>query len=257
MRIAEEILDVLRRADVQGANVVLAGQLDRSLYLKTNDVLLAAGGKWNRSAKAHVFQGDAGDRLDEIIVTGSVEKPKDFDFFPTPEALGREVVALADLQPGMFVFEPNAGDGALVKIISETNYVDAMELVEARAKLIPINDNVRSVVVGDFLTATPHPRYDRAVLNPPFSKQQDILHVLHALKFLKPGGKLVAIMSSSVTFRDNKLTCDFRELIERCGGAITKNEEGAFKSSGTMVSTVTVEIYQECAESPVLHGGEG
>ncbi|EMB4316715.1 hypothetical protein U9D58_000208 [Citrobacter freundii] len=49
-------------------------------------------------------------------------------------------------------------------------------------------------------------------------------------------------MASSVTFRSNKLTTDFRQLIVDRGGHIEELPEGAFKSSGTMVNTVIVVI---------------
>jgi 16S rRNA G1207 methylase RsmC len=33
-------------------------------------------------------------------------------------------------------------------------------------------------------------------MNPPFSRGQDVAHILHALKFLKPGGRLVALCAA-------------------------------------------------------------
>jgi hypothetical protein len=83
----------------------------------------------------------------------------------------------------------------------------------------------------------------RTPVNPPFERQQDIDHVLHAFKFLKPSGRLVAIMSASVTFRENKKTLEFREFI-RQHGHLEHNPEGSFKESGTMVNTVTVVLYK-------------
>ena len=72
--------------------------------------------------------------------------------------------------------------------------------------------------------------------------QADIHHVTHALKFLKPGGKLVSVMSASVIFRENKLTKEFRDLVESRGGFFEKLPDGSFKESGTMVRTVIVVI---------------
>ena len=63
-------------------------QLDRNMYQRTNKVLEAAGGKWNRKAQAHLFDDDAFTRIDQIILTGQVEVPKDeFNFFPTRRPL--------------------------------------------------------------------------------------------------------------------------------------------------------------------------
>jgi hypothetical protein len=55
------------------------------------------------------------------------------------------------------------------------------------------------------------------------------------------------VMSASVTFRDNKLTQDFRDLVRERGGDIEALPEGAFKDSGTMVRTVIVTIPGEGA----------
>jgi hypothetical protein len=48
---------------------------------------------------------------------------------------------------------------------------------------------------GDFLDANPadFEPYDAAIMNPVFDHGADIAHILHALKFLKPGGELVGI----------------------------------------------------------------
>ena len=95
---------------------------------------------------------------------------------------------------------------------------------------------------ADFLKVEVVPQFDRVVMNPPFAKRADVFHVNHALRFLKPGGRLVSIMSSSVTFRDDKLTEAFRDLVKARGGSIEANDKGAFKESGTLVNTVTVVI---------------
>lgn len=102
--------------------------------------------------------------------------------------------------------------------------------------------NVRSVLQSDFLAQSPQPQYDRVIMNPPFEKQADIKHVLHAHKFLKPGGRLVSVMAASVLFRTNRLTVEFREFIQAKGGWIQELPEGSFKTSGTMVNTVIVTI---------------
>ncbi len=54
MRVEDDVLAVLSRAETNGNALVLIGQLDRLMYERTNKVLEAAGGKWNRKAKAHM-----------------------------------------------------------------------------------------------------------------------------------------------------------------------------------------------------------
>lgn len=248
MRVDNEVLNVLSAAECIGNNLKLVGTLDRNLYTRTNKVLEAAGGKWNRSAKAHIFGTDASDRIEQIILTGDVVVPKDdFEFFPSPPEVVRHVIHLADISNGMCVLEPSAGQGAIAKAAHSA----AADVMVDMYELMPANNDALNALnlslsgIGqpvDFLTVEPNPIYDRVVMNPPFGRQADIKHVTHALKFLKPGGLLVSVMASSVTFRSNKLTTDFRELVESHGGHIEELPSGAFKESGTMVNTVIVVI---------------
>ena len=244
MRVDDDVLAVLSRADTNGQSLVLVGQLDRKMYERTNKVLEAAGGKWSRRDKAHIFDDDAADRIDQIILSGEVEVPKDeFNFFPSPPAVVARLMELADVRRGMRVLEPSAGKGAIAYACADAGAtVDCFELMEANVTALRQDARLGDVRHADFLEQAPYASYDRVAMNPPFAKQQDIKHVLHALKFLKPDGLLVSVMASSVTFRDNRLTQDFRNLIRERGGEIEELPDGSFKSSGTMVRSVIVTI---------------
>lgn len=247
MRVDDEVLAVLSRAETNGNALMLTGQLDRRMYERTNKVLEAAGGKWNRKAKAHIFEDEAANRVDQIILSGEVEVPKDeFNFFPSPSAVVARLMELADVQHGMRVLEPSAGKGAIAYACADAGAtVDCYELMEANFVALAGDARLGSVRHMDFLSQSPEASYARVVMNPPFAKQADIRHVLHALRFLKPGGLLVSVMAASVAFRDNKLTQDFRDLIRERGGDIEALPEGAFKASGTMVRSVIVTIPHE------------
>jgi ParB family transcriptional regulator, chromosome partitioning protein len=91
--------------------------------------------------------------------------------------------------------------------------------------------------------------FDRVIANPPFEKQADIDHVLHAWAHLKPGGRLVSVMSAGVTFREDRKTRAFRDFLNEHGALVETNPEGAFKESGTGVSTVLVAITRPAAAS--------
>lgn len=244
MRIADDVLTILSAAETNGNKLFLVGQLDRKMYTKVNEVLELAGGKWNRKEKAHIFDKDAAERVDEIILTGEIEKPKDeFNFFPTPKELVREIVVKAGVVKGMKVLEPSAGKGAIAYHCAELGAeVDCYELMEANFVALAGDPKLGMVRHMDFLSQVPEASYDRVVMNPPFMKQLDIKHVNHAHKFLRPGGKLVAIMSAGVKFRSNNLTEDFRKFVSSKHGIIEDLPEGSFKKSGTMVNTVIVTI---------------
>ena len=244
MRIDDEVLAVLSAAEATGNNVVLTGQLDRKLYERTNKVLEAAGGKWNKKAKAHVFEAEAAERMDQIILSGMVEVPKDeFNFFPSPPAVVERLMDLADIERGMRVLEPSAGKGAIAYACADLGAtVDCYELMEANFVALAGDPKLGLVTKADFLTVKPGPIYDRVVMNPPFLKQSDIKHVLHAHKFLQPDGLLVAVMSAGVEFRTDKRTTAFKQLLEERGGHIEQLPENSFKASGTGVRTVIAVI---------------
>lgn len=244
MRIDDEVLAVLSAAETTGPNVALTGQLDRKLYERTNKVLEAAGGKWNRKARAHVFDGDASDRMDQIILSGSVDVPKDeFNFFPSPPAVVARLMELAEIERGMHVLEPSAGRGAIALACTAAGAtVLCCELMDANYQHLLGLPELHGVVHMDFLSLLPHHGYDRVVMNPPFLKQADIKHVTHAHQFLKPDGLLVAVMAAGVTFRTDARTAAFRALVEKHGGHIEPLPENSFKASGTGVNTVIVVI---------------
>lgn len=242
MKVSTDVLNVLSAAEVSGNSLKLVGQLDRNLYTKTNKVIEAAGGKWNRNQGCHLFDSDASDRVEQIILTESVDVPRDdFEYFPTPTAVVGVLMGKAGIKSGMLCLEPSAGRAAIADTMAEAGgEVRVVELNVSNAEYL--RSNGYPVTQADFLTVEPVQEYDRVVMNPPFSKQQDIKHVLHALKFLRPDGLLVSVMSASVSFRENKLTTDFRNMVAAKGGSIDPLPEGSFKTSGTMVNTVVVTI---------------
>lgn len=252
-QIATDVLAVLDTAVVNGSKVVLPVQLDQKLYTATDKVLRAAGGKWSRSARAHVFDGDASEALEPIILTGQYSRIKqDFGQFDTPAGLARKVIERAGIEPGMRVLEPSAGLGNLaVEAIGVGGHVHTVEIDPRRNASLTLriarmeNCPAASYSTGqftDFLTITPDRSYDRIVMNPPFTRQNDIRHVRHAFGFLKPGGRLVAIMSTGILFRPNRLTEEFRTFVTTLGGAIEPLPEGSFQSSGTSVNTCIVTL---------------
>jgi len=245
MKISTDVLEVLSAAETNGPHLVLVGQLDRKLYERTNKVLEACGGKWNRGKKAHVFDTDAASRIDQIIVTGEVEIPKDeFNYFPTPAGIVEQMISLAGVNQGNKVLEPSAGRGAIaIPCANLGARVNCYELMAANYDhLCTVNhENIR-VEQRDFLTVMQGEVYDKILMNPPFAKQADIRHVMHAMRFLDTHGTLVAIMSAGVKFRQDKLATQFREIIDHRWGSIEDLPEGSFKEYGTMVNTVIVMI---------------
>lgn len=233
MRINEDIANVLGNSRIENDKLFLPPtQLERKLYLAVDKVLKAIGGKWNRKAKAHLFDNPPQDILEEILLTGHYTDAKtEYQFFETPDPLARELVRLARIRDGESCLEPSAGRGAIAKHIPychciELNYENREYLCQQGYR----------VVTDDFLKW--NQSYDVIVANPPFSKQQDIDHATHMIELARR--RVVTVMSASVTFRTNRKTLEFLELLERQHGKIIDLPEGSFKESGTNVNAIVV-----------------
>lgn len=245
--ISDDVLNVLAAATCTGPRLVLNGQLERKLYTAVNDVLVACGGKWDKKAKAHLFDGDAADLVEEAMLTGTYSKVKqDFGAFFTPLPIAHIVALRAKIQPGHRVLEPSAGDGGLLRVVFCGTYltVTAVEIqqqnCEKLAAICPPAP-MAEIHCADFMAMdlTPLGVFDRIVMNPPFAKRADVHHIFRAWSLLKPGGRLVAIASAGVSFRTDALTIELRQLVE-ARGTMEALPDGAFQESGTMVRTVLI-----------------
>lgn len=168
-----------------------------------------------------------------------------FDFFPTPDPLAQRLVKLAGVKPGMSVLEPSAGTGCIAAAAAAAG--GNVVCVEIQSKFIPGLKAAGYIVVpGDFLTLdwpeNAALQYDAVVMNPPFSKCQDVRHISHAWGFLKPGGTLVSVASSGTKFRSDKLTQEFRSWVNELRGEIIDLPDGSFSESGTEVSTIIIKL---------------
>jgi protein-L-isoaspartate O-methyltransferase len=242
--IADDVLDVLRRSRIEAAYLILPGQLDRALYVRTDKVLRDFGGAWNRRAKAHEFAADKLSALVGVIWgNGSYQSPSDQGQFFTAPALARRVVELAEIEHDMRVLEPSAGKGALIEEINVWPHkpmaieVDR-ELAEYLRRRFPPRQDPSdwSIVWGDFLSRAPEMGglFDRVIMNPPYANGAAVEHTVAAWNCLKPGGRLVAILPLGVQSRQDRQHGFFRELVNQFGRFETV-EDGAFKEAGTDV----------------------
>ena len=254
-QVAADVLGVLKACRVEDARVYLpATRLDRKLYTSVNDVLTAMGGRWKGGkTQAHVFADVDHDAFkacfEDLQATGAYVNPKDLSFFPTPPDLARRVVQMAQVELGMSTGEFSAGNGAialeLANAAGNPANVFCVEVFPPNVKILM--GHGFGVHEGDFLSMEPPTteaeKFDRIVINPPFSNHQDAAHVLHACKFLRESGRLVAITSTSWQHqKSNKKAAQFRNFIEQTQAEVEHIPAGEFKSSGTMVPTTVLAI---------------
>lgn len=210
-------------------------------YPELRKALLNAGAKYVRNT--FVFPTEAQPYIDRITGGEKVNIKKEFQFFPTPAKIADRMVELADLHPNHDVLEPSAGQGAIIKAIHrvlpemDVNWCEIMDINNHVCQKI----NNATWICDDFLDYKPFGLYDRIIANPPFSKKQDIDHVMHMWKCLKPGGRIVVITSLSWTFASDKKSKAFRDFMDEYGH-YEGIEPGEFKESGTMIQTLLCVI---------------
>ncbi|QFY09574.1 DUF3560 domain-containing protein [Nonomuraea phyllanthi] len=165
--------------------------------------------------------------------------------FVSPSAVVERLVSLADIERAMTVLEPSAGTGNIAAAAVELGaIVDCVEidngLVEVLASRVP---GANLLYRHDFLETDTSQlgTYDRVVMNPPFSEGRDIAHVIHALQFVKPGGRLVSVMGQGVTTSRTKAATSFRDMVDERGGWFEDLPAGSF-APATTFSTVIVVI---------------
>ncbi len=132
--------------------------------------------------------------------------------------------------PTYRVLEPSCGDGRIMDELRKRGCQSfgieyhAGRAAEARAK-------GHNVLTANFLECPPRPEFDFVVMNPPFSGRHYIKHISHALKFLKPGGRLVSILPATAWYDHGEIK-----------GSWTDLPVGSFAEAGTNVPTGIVRI---------------
>lgn len=246
IKLTAEVRDILERVTYEGNIVKLPpGQLAAPLYKAVNAVLLLAGGAWNRSAGGHKFEADPRPALTTILTTGQAkDEKKALQAFNTPTALAEDLVGFADVG-GCTVLEPSAGTGALAQAARNAGAksVHCIEINEAKAR--ELTKQGFDCINTDFLSF----RYkagnqvQRVIMNPPFTRNQDLQHVWHALGFLEADGRLVSVVAG-----DSKRPrlAGFIRMLERRGYTTDLQylPDGSFSESGTAVKTsaLTVDV---------------
>lgn len=123
-------------------------------------------------------------------------------FFPTPAGVIATMLEYAGNLSGAHVLEPSAGKGDLVAAAfaagarSVTSYEINGRLASYLAQHVTVPAGCSHATQhADFMGREPLPvPVDVVLMNPPFERNQAPAHVRHALRFLKDGGKLVAVM---------------------------------------------------------------
>lgn len=235
----KELIEDLLACEVVN-NVVKLPTTQLNNYAELKKVLTKACGKYKRNT--FVFPMDAKPVINSLVSGETIDFKKEFQFFPTPSSVAEEMTNEILGYPKTML-EPSAGHGSLIDAVRKIRpeiKVDAVELSVLNFNVLKEKYTDVNLFNCDFLGHETSKKYDLIIANPPFNKNQDIDHFYKMYKLLNEGGQLITIMSTSWTFGQQKKQSGFREFIEEIGADVRSNENGAFKSSGTMVNSVMV-----------------
>lgn len=273
MKLTNEQIQILKDCKVEGNKIYLQWQLNRKQYLNINQILETIWVKWSKWKKAHIAdwlnQEDIKNAFEDIFKTWEVETLKEtvkkFQFYPTPKEVAEYLVELADIQKTDFVLEPSAWEWNIVDEIlpkikdwAKYNNIVLIELDIRKVKQLKekydcfwwmkddcdwlwtySSEYLMNIYQWDFLENNLNTNtFNKIIMNPPFTKSQDVRHILKAYSHLREWWRIVSIASSSITTRQWKLYDELRALNPK----FTELPEWSFKKSWTWVNTVIVLI---------------
>lgn len=171
------------------------------------------------------FYGDVLPDAEEegVKPRASTDVAKDLQFYWSPDKVistalefarvsdYREWSRFSERPAPLRVLEPSCGDGQIMDMVKAYGHrstgieYHAGRAATARAK-------GHHVVTANFLETPPVPEFDVVVMNPPFYGRHYVKHVRHALKFLKPGGTLVAILPATAHYDHEELEGTWEDL---------------------------------------------
>lgn len=155
-----------------------------------------------------------------------IDEALDFAGVPNPKHYGRGRSEV----PVTRVLEPSCGDGRILDAVRELGH-KALGIEYHPGRAAEAKAKGHAVLTANFLEQPATPEFDFVVMNPPFYGRHYAQHVRHAYKFLKPGGKLVAILPATARYDHDELKGEWRDL-----------PVASFAEAGTNVPTTMLRL---------------
>ena len=130
----------------------------------------------------------------------------------------------------MRVLEPSCGCGRLLDALRDAG-AEAFGIEVDRARAETCREKGHRVQCANFLETVPTGDFDRVVMNPPFYGRHYARHVEHALRYLKAGGTLTAILPAAARYEHDLVDGSWEDL-----------PVGSFSESGTNVNTCILTL---------------
>jgi len=144
--------------------------------------------------------------IDDYLLTGNPNAVRDL-YKCCNEDVAGEMVKLAELDDNYSMLEPGAGKGCILKKIAhftDHSYCE-INIGFVVNHLCHISKNFEC---ANFFELTK--KYDRVIMNPPFSFKQYVAHIFHAYELLEMNGIMVFLYPKNAEY----LTVENAQFIE-------------------------------------------
>lgn len=239
-KLPNDLRTALGELEIEGKVVKVTRPYSFELLRRIQTTLDELGGKWHRKRRHFVFEDkDPAAVLGDLI--GPLQPPRAPEcFLATPAKLADQVVLSAEIPHSdvrrIRILEPSAGAGDLVKaVVRHKGDQHNVQCVESDSVLhrrliadgwSSYREDFLNIDPGLFCVVDPKhgvdTRFERILMHPPYSSPESssayVDHVLHALRFLAPGGRLVAILPVGFTHSTkHQRLLKFRRFVEARG----------------------------------------
>lgn len=223
------------------------------------------GGHWSEVHKSFVFIKEVSTwTIKEAIQKANNQNPlskeqierEKLQAYFTPLEISKKMQQLAHICDKDIVLDPSAGTGNLVNGLNIPK--ENIFLVEPHPEFCEFLRrsgyvNVIQSTFEDALDKRVLPNnISKILMNPPFSKQSDLKHILLAYELLNKGGTLVSIIGkNSLLERDinNQKSPTLKNFISTCKSSkfhqIINLEPASFEESGTICDTCMIILEKE------------
>ena len=223
------------------------------------------GGHWSEAHQGFVFIKEVSTE----IIKGAIQKANNknplskeqierekLQAYFTPLEVSRRMQQLVHIYDNDIVLDPSAGTGNLVNDLNVPK--ENIFLVEPNAEFCEFlrRSGYVNVIQSTFEEALDRKmlpnNISKVLMNPPFSKQTDLKHILLAYELLNKGGTIVSIIGkNSLLERDinNQKSSTLEAFVNTCKSSkfhqIVNLEPASFEESGTICDTCMIILEKE------------
>ena len=229
-------------------------QLSNAEKTALKPYMMEIGGHWSEASQSFVFMHEispdlvtqAIDKQNSGIKTSDEHKYKEeWQSYFTPQKLAAEMHELANITTNDIVLDPSAGVGNLVdglKVPKKNIFLvepnpEFCEELRKKGYQNVINSTFEEAIEMGLLP----PSITKIIMNPPFTKQIDLVHVSLAHDIISEGGTIVSVVGNNSLFEKSPKSKILKAFEDICVNAeeskVIPLPEGTFEESGTICDT--------------------